>query len=288
MALCLVLGLVLAGLASGQDSQFAGWSQTDLDAYCIRLTEVDLIRNQLETTMAELTTYRNKYQKAAAIVRQRSSYRFPRPQSTSGRLLFRAKHDTPLTSLTACAWMKTDFKCAPNCHLLTVFSYAHKANFNGFIFAFDGSSFQMHVESQVTVFGRGKVSGFLDNQWHHHCFSWSNAAGSWRYVRDGALVANGTDPRTKGRIISAGGIWSVGQEQDSVGGGFETTQAFVGDITQVHVWDTDKVQPAEVAKCGSDLKGNIISWGQDPLEENNLASYPNIDPSCAKASCKDN
>ena len=39
-----------------------------------------------------------------------------------------------------------------------------------------------------------------------------------------------------GYTIRAGGSLVLGQEQDSVGGGFDSTQSFQGTLTNVNVW----------------------------------------------------
>lgn len=54
-------------------------------------------------------------------------------------------------------------------------------------------------------------------------------------------------------------LWSL---QDVVGGHFDAGQAFVGELTQVNIWDR-VLKAAEVqsmANCSTYLPGNVISW----------------------------
>lgn len=54
-------------------------------------------------------------------------------------------------------------------------------------------------------------------------------------------------------------LWSL---QDVVGGHFDAGQAFVGELTQVNIWDR-VLKPAEVqsmANCSTYIPGNVISW----------------------------
>ncbi|XP_023664918.1 C-reactive protein-like isoform X3 [Paramormyrops kingsleyae] len=53
-----------------------------------------------------------------------------------------------------------------------------------------------------------------------------------------------------------------GQEQDSYGGGFNAHQSFVGDITDVHMWD-HALSPCQIQNYithASFSPGNVISW----------------------------
>lgn len=57
-------------------------------------------------------------------------------------------------------------------------------------------------------------------------------------------------------------------DQDTLGGRFDATQAFVGDITQFNLWD-HTLTPAQVlsiANCTGPLRGNIVPW-EDRLVE---------------------
>lgn len=50
--------------------------------------------------------------------------------------------------------------------------------------------------------------------------------------------------------------------QDVVGGRFDAGQAFVGELSQVNIWDR-VLKPVEIqsmANCSSYIPGNVISW----------------------------
>lgn len=50
--------------------------------------------------------------------------------------------------------------------------------------------------------------------------------------------------------------------QDTVGGRFDATQAFVGELSQFNIWD--RVLRAQeiinIANCSTNMPGNIIPW----------------------------
>jgi len=56
--------------------------------------------------------------------------------------------------------------------------------------------------------------------------------------------------------------------QDTLGGRFDATQAFVGELAQFGVWD-HMLAPAEIlglANCTSHLQGNVIQWDDQAVE----------------------
>ncbi|OBS83716.1 hypothetical protein A6R68_22319 [Neotoma lepida] len=64
------------------------------------------------------------------------------------------------------------------------------------------------------------------------------------------------------------GILMLGQEQDTLGGRFNATQAFVGDIAQFNLWD-HAVTPAKalgMANYTGPLMDNVLPW-EDKLVE---------------------
>ena len=66
----------------------------------------------------------------------------------------------------------------------------------------------------------------------------------------------------KGHTIISGGSVVLGQEQDSVGGSFDSSQSFQGSLTNVNVWSY--VLPASTIKslsksCLSGV-GNVYRW----------------------------
>ncbi|XP_072373708.1 C-reactive protein-like [Scyliorhinus torazame] len=68
--------------------------------------------------------------------------------------------------------------------------------------------------------------------------------------------------RIQKAFVHGGGAIILGQEQDKVRGGFDTVQSFVGEITDVNMWD-HALKACEVKTISQGLHcagGNIISW----------------------------
>ncbi|KAI3365580.1 hypothetical protein L3Q82_010658 [Scortum barcoo] len=100
-----------------------------------------------------------------------------------------------------------------------------------------------------------------DGRWHHICISWTTRDGQWEAYQDGEKLGSG-DNLAAWHPIKPGGVIILGQEQDVVGGRFDAGQAFVGELSQVNIWDR-VLKPADVqsmANCSSYIPGNVISW----------------------------
>ena len=109
---------------------------------------------------------------------------------------------------------------------------------------------------------RGIHESANDGRWHHICVTWRNSDGVWQFYKDGTLH-NETRRLRKGYTIKGGGSLVLGQDQDSVGGGFHSSQSFQGSLTNVNVWSF--VLPASLIKsmsrsCLSGPVGNVYKW----------------------------
>ena len=85
----------------------------------------------------------------------------------------------------------------------------------------------IHSDTSVAAF---------NGQWHHICLSWESSLGSWKFYKNGALKAQGSNLK-KGYTIRQGGTVVLGQDQDSVGGRFDSAQSFQGMLSNVNLWN---------------------------------------------------
>ena len=70
----------------------------------------------------------------------------------------------------------------------------------------------------------------------------------------------------------------LGQEPDTIRGGYNAEQALSGDITQLNVWDhvLEELAISEMASCEAFPKGNIVSWDKN-LWKINKAMIQNLE-----------
>lgn len=104
----------------------------------------------------------------------------------------------------------------------------------------------------------------FDSVWHHICVSREKNSGVWKIFKDGYLIEHDTNFK-RGYTIRQGGTLVLGQEQDSVGGGFETSQSFKGMLSYVNVWD-HVVTPTLIEDMASSClwdegdEGKVYKW----------------------------
>jgi len=113
----------------------------------------------------------------------------------------------------------------------------------------------IHRTTSVTAF---------NGQWHHICLSWQSSSGSWKFYKNGDLKSQGSDFK-KGHTIRQGGTIVLGQEQDSVGGDFDSSQSFQGLLSNVNLWNqvlTDSQIEHMSKSCLSDeaIDRKVYKW----------------------------
>ncbi|XP_076032422.1 uncharacterized protein LOC143020140 isoform X2 [Oratosquilla oratoria] len=103
-------------------------------------------------------------------------------------------------------------------------------------------------------------------QWAHYCHCFQN--GTYMLYLDGVLTAQGHLRENVDLALRLNGSLILGQEQDLLSGGFDSSQVLLGNITQVNIWD--KLLPEEsieaIANCSEDHFGNLFSSDNDTLE----------------------
>ncbi|XP_032901301.1 C-reactive protein-like isoform X1 [Amblyraja radiata] len=164
-----------------------------------------------------------------------------------------APHFTSLTAFTVCFRAATEATRS-----YSLLSYATSASYNELlIWQENKTELWLYLGSYVDRFYVPEMNSLL----RHICVSWESKGGEitvWVNGRRSVRKVGG-----KGRVVRGSGQFLLGQEQDSVGGSFDIKQSFVGEITDVNMWDR-VLKPNEIELisqgCYSD-GGNIIDWG---------------------------
>ena len=164
-----------------------------------------------------------------------------------------------LSALTIAFWMRTS-----DSNPGTVISYAtqeaSKVQDNALTLQ-DYAAFNLFVNN-LTVYTGLSVN---DGQWHHVAVTWESAGGTWHSYKDGVetRISSQTDQAfQQGEVISGDGVMILGQEQDEIGGGFNTEENFVGDVSQLNIFDyalsANDIYNL-VYSCDY-VKGNVAAW----------------------------
>ncbi|XP_048255629.1 sushi, von Willebrand factor type A, EGF and pentraxin domain-containing protein 1-like [Haliotis rufescens] len=178
------------------------------------------------------------------------NYQLDFPSAGTDHVQVPIKQD--MSVVTVSFWMKTN----DNINQGTPFSYAIPGSDNALTLTdYDGFAFMVNEEKVMTD------EPTNDGIWHHIVITWSANRGSWKLYIDGLLSDSGFNLST-GKPIAGGGMFVIGQEQDSVGGGFDPREAFVGSIAHLNVWDRelplDSIDSMRT-EC-TEFYGNIVAW----------------------------
>ncbi|KAL9965280.1 hypothetical protein ACROYT_G029055 [Oculina patagonica] len=156
-----------------------------------------------------------------------------------------------LTKFTVCFWLKSSGRNGG-----TPFSYAVPGRDNEILFLGYGK-FPLWIGNQY----RFVHVNANDGRWHHICASWRSSDGAIQFYKDGVLHMHARG-LNKGRSIGAGGSLMLGQEQDSLGGSFDSNQSFQGYLTNVNVWSyvLSASTIRSLSKSCLSGVGNVYKW----------------------------
>uniref|UniRef100_A0A3P9PNV0 Neuronal pentraxin 1 like n=1 Tax=Poecilia reticulata TaxID=8081 RepID=A0A3P9PNV0_POERE len=164
-------------------------------------------------------------------------------------------------ALTVCMWLKSN--ASPG--VGTPFSYAVPGQANELVLIEWGNN-----PMEILINDKVAKLPFLinDGKWHHICVTWTTRDGVWEAYQDG-VKRGGGENLAPYHPIKPQGLLILGQEQDTYGGGFDATQAFVGDLANFHIWDR-KLSEGEIynlATCSSKAQvGNVFAWMETSLD----------------------
>ncbi|XP_029437477.1 serum amyloid P-component-like [Rhinatrema bivittatum] len=196
---------------------------------------------------------------------------FPKATATS-HVILTPKTTSPLSRFTVCLRYYTDLT-----RPYSLFSFATSGKDNDIlIYKENATVFSVSVGNE-DLFFRGPVDTM---SWMHTCTSWDSSTGVVTLWINGKPLPR--KAMKKGYSVKAQPIIILGQEQDSYGGGFDINQSFVGEITDVNMWDS-VLSPNDVQLALANvnwLVGNIISWkSQSYKSKGDVIIQPKFPPS---------
>ncbi|XP_063063803.1 C-reactive protein-like [Engraulis encrasicolus] len=138
------------------------------------------------------------------------------------------------------------------------FSLATRKRFNGFLLSKKGNSSYYQIVGDAVGQFWGLPADL--NHWNSVCGTWDSDTGLsqvWVNGKPGARKFV-----FKGGRLTGTPIVIIGLDQDAYGGGFYQIDAFIGQLTDVHMWDR-VIAPCEINNYSEDRKfqhGNLINW----------------------------
>ena len=115
------------------------------------------------------------------------------------------------------------------------------------------------------------VSPYFHRSWNHFCWTYSSKTGKNILYHNGVFVATKSSvdehgskgPAIKSRADVYDASIILGQEQDTMRGKYDPTQAFYGQLAEFNMWDRvlDQNVISKMGQCISSFqRGNLIKW----------------------------
>ncbi len=174
----------------------------------------------------------------------------------------------PSTEITVECWLKSDHKAEVG----TLLSYAKATRLDFTLY--DIRKLAPHVKSEKL----NSAIAYNDGCWHHVAVSWRSSDGGVKVYKDGTLVYVGSLAR--GQYFEDGGALVLGQDQDSIGGGFSNSEAFQGLLCDLRIWNrvrkADEIYADMRRRLTGQEQGLVGYW---PLSEIDAdANTPDLSP----------
>ncbi|XP_019627198.1 PREDICTED: neuronal pentraxin-2-like, partial [Branchiostoma belcheri] len=184
---------------------------------------------------------------------------FPGPRGIDDYARMDTTLSEDLASFTLCVHMRSNMDTS---NTMSLVSYAVEEQPNELFFLYVNGRFTSELALQSGSIQMADPPVW-DGEWHTICTTWRSSDGAWQLYADGTLTASGSGFNVGGRVRT-GGTWILAQDQDVVGGGFAASQSFIGELSNVNLWDR-VLSPAEIA---ADLSyhGNVIDWATTGIE----------------------
>ncbi|XP_012738108.2 neuronal pentraxin-1 [Fundulus heteroclitus] len=217
-------------------------------------------RNRVESTLTSLHHQISDLEKGKETrIADRFQLTFP---LRTNYMYAKAKRSLPeMYSFSVCLWIKSN--ASPG--VGTPFSYAVPGQANELVLIEWGNNpMEFLINDKVA-----KLPFLInDGKWHHLCIMWATRDGMWEAFQDGVKRGDGENLAPY-HPIKPDGVLVLGQEQDTLGGGFDATQAYVGELAHLNIWNR-KLSVAEIsnlATCNSKAPtGNVFSWTESNIE----------------------
>uniref|UniRef100_A0A8C8S2E1 Neuronal pentraxin 1 n=1 Tax=Pelusios castaneus TaxID=367368 RepID=A0A8C8S2E1_9SAUR len=218
-------------------------------------------RSKIESTLSSLHQRISDLEKGQRENRPADKFQLTFPLRTN-YMYAKVKRSLPeMYAFSVCMWIKSN--ASPG--VGTPFSYAVPGQANELVLIEWGNNpMEILINDKVA-----KLPFVInDGKWHHICITWTTRDGVWEAYQDGTQGGHGENLAPY-HPIKPQGVLVLGQEQDTLGGGFDATQAFVGELAHFNMWDR-KLSPGEIynlATCSTKaLAGNVLAWAEANID----------------------
>ncbi len=131
---------------------------------------------------------------------------------------------------------------------------------------------QLTIDGNATASTSSTYPILLDGKTHAVAVTWDNTNGDVSFYIDGQFVQTITGIKA-GTTLAGGGTLVMGQEQDSVDGGYNAAQSFSGTLHDVRVWNRaisgEQISQNYQQKLGDVPPGLIANWRMNGFNGSN-------------------
>nr|XP_009671331.1 PREDICTED: serum amyloid P-component-like [Struthio camelus australis] len=180
------------------------------------------------------------------------------PQETNDSyVLIKAMPEQPLQNFTVCLRSYTDLTRS-----YSLFSYATKAQDNDIVLIKPRPrEYQLYVGGKFVSFRVPEDS--MESE--HICTSWESTTGIVGFWFNGKRWPY--KGLQKGYLVSHKAVIVLGQEQNSYGGLFDAKQSFVGEISEVYMWDVGLTTRQVISAMRNwPMEAPIFGWRNLPYK----------------------
>ena len=182
--------------------------------------------------------------------------RFPRQVSLDNYIILTPDLSSLEFEFSVCTWIK--FYGAVSTGVKCWLSYATRTTDANDLLL--GSHFYFYENKMSSIAG-----GFDENSWISLCYTWSSSSNRVQLYKNGIRISEQV-AEDEARL-RPGGTLVIGQDQDSLGGSFDITQSFPGELYGLQMLDR-ALTPGEVKKiydagmCASStsLPNSVLDW----------------------------
>ena len=182
------------------------------------------------------------------------------------------------TNVSVSFWLKTS-----KTGTQSIISGANQNNDNEYLIYFLS-------RSQVTFYSHGSgaigrhedpkercdvtIQSIADGNWHHFAVVRNASLGHADFFIDGTSYANRCRSLVYNTLVVDSGGLIIGQEQDSVGGGFDSSQVFRGALDDLRIYGK-ALSAAEVQELSSGPNPKQVATREEPATSGLTLNFPN-------------
>ncbi|KAK7925844.1 hypothetical protein WMY93_008154 [Mugilogobius chulae] len=190
---------------------------------------------------------------ATTLCRDMSREMFTFPQQTNTAHVKMSPSRTTFRALTVCHRSFTDLTRDHG-----LFSLSTPKGHNSFLTFWNAKNKQMEIYILQGAVPFPSLD-YAPNKWHSICATFDSRSGVAQLWFDGKPLVR---KYIKNTPIIGRPIITLGQEQDTYGGGFDVNQSFVGMMTDVHMWSY-VLSPHQIRRYmrrHRHTPGNVVNW----------------------------